>query len=145
MAQFSPDGRWIAYVSREEGRAEVFVREVFPERREGGEKRKVTRNGGWSPVWSPSGERVFFRNLAGDAIFSAEIRTDPSLEVGEESVVVEGLRLPRMNWGYHQGIFDISPDGSRFLTALESDEPEILDLVVVLNWFEELKRLVPTE
>ncbi|MCK5379787.1 MAG: PD40 domain-containing protein [Acidobacteria bacterium] len=144
-AKFSPDGRWIAYVSNEDGRAEVYLREVAPGQTAGGRKHKVSRNGGWDPIWSPSGQEIYYRSFGGGSILSAAIRTDPVLELGEESLVLEGLQLPTAGWSFAPRSFDIAPDGSRFLVVLDTGEPESLQLVVVRNWFEELKRLVPTE
>lgn len=88
---------------------------------------------------------MFFSNLANDSIISAEVRSDPALDIGEESLAVEGLQLDLQNWSYHQGIFDIAPDGSRFLTVLGTGGPETIQMVVVRNWFEELKRLMQLE
>jgi len=144
-AKFSPDGRWIAYVSNEDGRAEVYLREVVPGQTAGGRKHKVSRNGGWDPIWSPSGQEIYYRSFGGGSILSAAIRTDPVLELGEESLVLEGLQLPTAGWSFGARSFDIAPDGSRFLVVLDTGGPESLQLVVVRNWFEELKRLVPTE
>jgi Tol biopolymer transport system component len=132
-AKFSPDGQWIAYVSNEDGRAEVYLREVLPGQTAGGRKHKVSRNGGWDPVWSPSGQEIYYQSFGGSSILSTAIRTDPVLELGEESVVLEGLQLPTVGWSFTARSFDIAPDGSRFLILLDTGGPESLQLVVVRN------------
>ena len=70
--------------------------------------------------------------------------TEPELEIGTVSVVLDGLRLPAPGWLSTRGAYDVSPDGKQFLIVQEDEFPETMELVVVLNWDEELKRLVPT-
>ena len=138
-------GDGIAYVSGEEGQPEVFVREFAREAIGSGRKRKVSRDGGWEPVWSPDGRELFYRSRDGTRLLSVSIRIEPELEVGEEKVLLKGLRMPSPHWLGDGPSYDVSPDGERFLMVLENETPETMELVVVLNWFEELKRLVPTE
>ena len=143
-ASFSPAGDWIAYVSNEEGQPEIFIREFTRDPIKAGQKKKVTRDGGFEPVWSRDGRELFYRSLDGGRLLSVSIRNEPELEVGEQKVVLEGLALYQgMTW-FEAGAYDVSPDGERFLMVLEDRTPETMELVVVLNWFEELKRLVPT-
>ena len=144
-ARFSPDGRWISYVSDEDGLAEVYIREVPPGQSGSVRRQKISRFGGWDPIWSPTAHEVYYQSTDGDSILSVPIRTDPVLEIGEETVILERLRLPPVGWAFQPRQFDIAPDGSRFLMVLEPGRAENLRLLVVRNWFEELKRLVPTE
>jgi serine/threonine-protein kinase len=136
----SPDGRWLAYVSSETGRREVFVR-PFPEVDAG--KWQVSTAGGTSPVWAHSGRELFYvtgsRELASQAVLPGAVFTR-----GEQRV------LFRMD-GYRQTdnyrSFDVSPDDRRFLllrpkgSAAEQDAPV---LVVVENWLEEVDRIMRT-
>ena len=71
---FSPDGRWLAYVSDESGREEVYVR-PFPG--EGG-KQAVSTSGGREPMWSRDGRMLFFRNVGGTEMWSADVELEPT-------------------------------------------------------------------
>ena len=132
----SPDGRWIAYRSNETGRLEVYVR-PFPRVDEG--KWPITTDGGSVPFWAPSGRELFYQN--GDLVMVVPIETEPTFTPGKPQVLFSwGLPLNFRN-------VDVSPDGQRFLVI--KDVPQTLEpsardeITVVLNWAEELKRLVP--
>ncbi|MDA2923602.1 winged helix-turn-helix domain-containing protein [Acidobacteria bacterium AH-259-L09] len=133
----SPDGRWIAYTSDESGRMEVYVR-PFPNVEEG--KWQISSDGGITPVWGPNGRELFYRN--GEAMMVVSIETEPTFAPGSPEVLFTGRYFS--GTGRH---YDISPDGQRFLMIKEQQTEETSardELVIVLNWFEELKRLVPT-
>ncbi|MEE8161935.1 MAG: hypothetical protein V3T61_09890, partial [Acidobacteriota bacterium] len=136
-AVISPDGRWIAYDSDESGRYEVYVR-PFPNVEEG--KWQISRDGGTEAVWAPRGQELFFRN--GRAMMVVGIKTEPTFTAGSPVVLFTG-RYRTTVTGVN---YDISPDGQRFLMikAAEEEEGQQAQINVVLNWFEELKRLVPT-
>jgi serine/threonine protein kinase len=134
LASFSPDGRFVAYVSDESGQEEVYVR-GYPE---AGSRTVISTDGGSEPIWSPNGRELFYRSLDGTSILGVEVRSGSKLSVGTAGVVVE--------WRYYSGnriapTFDVSRDAKRFLVIEE--EPGATKLHVVLNWFEELKRLDP--
>ncbi len=129
----SPDGRWIAYDTNE---SEVYVR-PFPNVEEG--KWQISRDGGIEPVWAPRGQELFYRN--GGAMMVVGIKTEPTFTAGSPVVLFTG----RYTSPGTVGNYDISPDGQRFLMIKEADAvEEQAQINVVLNWFEELKRLVPT-
>jgi len=136
-AKISPDGHWIAYASNESGRYEIYVR-PFPNMEEG--KWQISRDGGTEPVWAPRGQELFYRN--GEAMMVVGIKTEPTFTAGSPAVLFTG----RYTMGGTVVDYDISPDGQRFLMMKEADEGEVpqAQINVVLNWFEELKRLVPT-
>ena len=134
----SPDGRWIAYRSNESGRFEIYVR-PFPNVEDG--KWMISTDGGISPVWGPHGREIFYRSLDDGAMIVARVQTEPTFTVETPVVLFTGSYYRSGDRNY-----DISPDGRRFLMLKEvgqTADPETL--VVVLNWFEELKRLVPTD
>jgi serine/threonine protein kinase/Tol biopolymer transport system component len=135
-ARFSPDGRWLAYVSDESGGFEIYVR---PYPGPGG-KWQISTEGGTEPVWNPNGRELFYRS--GDKIMAVDITTQPSFAAGKPRMLFEGR--------YEQAPFpiadyDISADGQSFLMLKPSEqEAAPTQINVVLNWFEELKHKVPT-
>ena len=139
-AKFSPDGRWIAYQSNESGRDEVFLI-PFSVTGSGG-KRQVSISGGAEPVWAPDGGDLFYRN--GDKMMAVAIETEPELSVGTSRLLFEGRFLPVPSGDDPGSSYDISPDGQRFLMIQREQDLVPTEIIVVLNWFEELKRLVPT-
>ena len=139
--KFSPDGKWLAYVTDETGKLQVYVR-PFPGP-EGEVKWMISDEdtGGGQPVWSPDGRELFYRS--GDRTMVVSIRTQgQTLAAGTPKVLFEGQYVSHSQPPGFQ-YYDISPDGKRFL-MLKEVTPEATQINVVLNWFEELKRLVPT-
>jgi len=136
-ARFSPDGQWLAYVSDERGRNQVYIR-PYPGP---GDKFLVSeeREGGGEPVWSPDGTELFYRS--GRRMMVVSVQTKPSFRAGRPGVLFEGShRATNQPLGFQY--YDISPDGERFLMIRSDQVPAQINVVV--NWFEELKRLVPT-
>jgi len=132
---FSPDGRWLAYVSDESGRPEVQVR-PFPGP---GAKYAVSTGGGTEPVWARSGRELFFRN--GDQLLVAAISTQSAFGAARPKVLFTGPYVRtagRIN-------YDVSPDGQRFVMLEPGEEESSSQMNVVMNWFDELKRRVPTD
>jgi len=140
--KLSPDGRWLAYVSNELGGDNVYV-SPFPEPNDVQWLISEEGEGGKAPVWSPNGEELFYR--IGDKMMVVSVQArDQALIAGKSSVLFEGSYVDHAGPPGLQ-TYDISPDGHSFLMMKEGDLPEALSQInVVLNWFEELKRLVPT-
>ncbi|MCZ6725966.1 MAG: protein kinase, partial [Acidobacteria bacterium] len=129
--RFSPDGRWLAYVSDETGEYQVYL-VPYPGP---GPKITVSIDGGLSPIWSADGGELFFRD--GGALLAASIDLEGEPRVRVPTEVFDGpYTLDLMG---HQR-YDVSPDGRRFLMVENSDDYRV---VIVQNWFEELKRKVP--
>ncbi len=136
-AVFSPDGHWLAYTSNESGRYEVYV-QPFPGP---GGKWRISTEGGHEPVWAKSGRELFYRN--GNKMMAVEITTQPTFRAGTPTLLFEGQYVQP---GPRRANYDITPDGQRFLMIKEYEQREAATQInVVLNWFEELKRLVPTD
>jgi serine/threonine-protein kinase len=129
--QLSPDGRWLAYTSNVSGQDEVYVG-AFPD---AGAPRRVSADGGTEPQWGPAGRELFYRN--GRALMAAAVETTPDFRVRSRAVLFEG---PYTHWVYHSN-YDVHPDGDRFV-MIKPVEAVSTRLVVVLNWFEELKARV---
>ncbi len=136
---FSPDGQWLAYVSNESGQPEVYV-QPYPGP---GRKYPISTGGGRAPTWSGEGDELFYRDAA--RMMAVPIELEPEFRAGTPQVLFEGqyFSVGPANGDAH---YDVAQDGQRFLmikvgTMDESDAPQ---LILVQNWFEELKRLVPT-
>ena len=85
---------------------------------------------------------LFYRN--GDEMMAVAIETEPELSVGTPRLLFEGRFLPVLSGDDPGGSYDISSDGQRFLMIKREQDLVPTEIIVVLNWFEELKRLVPT-
>ena len=136
----SPDNRWLAYASSESGRYEVRVR-PFPSLKS---EWQVSAAGGTTPLWAHNGRELFYITPANEMV-AASVETDPAFSVTERRVLFElGPEFVReMTYaGY-----DISPDDRRFLMVrnVGPQEETVRQLVLVENWFEELKELVGNE
>jgi eukaryotic-like serine/threonine-protein kinase len=132
--QFSPDGRSMAYVSNDSGRFQVYLRR-YP----GPDSRwPVSTDGGTSPLWSPTGTELFYRN--GNKMMAVSVSTTPDVTLATPRLLFE----QRYGYGSTAALtnYDVSADGQRFLMV--KSESGVAYLNVVQHWVEELKRLVPT-
>jgi Tol biopolymer transport system component len=143
-AVFSPDGKWVAYASRE-GRAlsAVYVQPFPPT----GAKYQISKNeeDGHHPLWSPDGKELFFNPGPVPGLHVVSISTQPAFSFGEAVVLARPFfsAAPSLERTY-----DISRDGQRFLGLLDATQSggaEVPQIQVVLNWFDELKRRVPVK
>jgi eukaryotic-like serine/threonine-protein kinase len=137
----SPDGRWIAYVSDESGRYEMYVR-PFPGP---GGKWQISNAGGQLPVWSHNGRELFFQDLANRIMVT-------EYEPKNESFVAGKPRL----WSDQQlqdisgnPNYDLAPDGKRFAIIPEpkarAEEKGAVHVSFLLNFFDELRRRAPMD
>jgi serine/threonine-protein kinase len=139
-AELSPDGRWMAYQSDESGQWEIYVR-PFPNVDE--DRVLVSNAGGEQPLWSRDGEELFY--------------LEPGPPVRLMSVSIEAAatgfsfstRTPILDWPYRfigppGRKYDVSLDGQQFLALRERGSGEATpQIIVVQNWFEEVRRLAP--
>jgi serine/threonine-protein kinase len=137
----SPDGRWIAYSSTETGTPQVYVR-PFPNVEDG--RWQVSDGAGGAPVWARSGREIFYATST--AFYSAQVETTPTIRVtGHELLFNLPPGVTPIN---ARGWYDISADDKSFLMARPAQfgtaagESKI-ELVLVQNFFEELKERVP--
>ena len=130
--QFSLDGRWIAYQSDESGQDEIYIQR-FPGP---GGKWQASAGGGTEPRWNQNGRELFYLN--GTRLMAVDLDTDADLTLGK----------PRQLFERSSGLgnYDIAPDGQHFaiIEPREIEPPPPTQLILVQNWFQELKRLVPT-
>ena len=140
-AALSPDGRWMAYESDESGQFEIYVR-PFPDVNDG--KWQVSNGGGVWPFWAPDGRELFYLASGQLDMMAVAIETEPTFTLGTREPLFDTEPYYTRRT-LRRGA--IAPDGQRFLLLKEGVESEgtaAPPLVVVQNWFEELKRLVPT-
>jgi serine/threonine-protein kinase len=131
----SPDGRWLAYVSNESGRSEVYVR-PFPHA--AAAQWQVSTSEGEEPVWARSGRELFYRNGAGNLV-AVGIQTTPGFSVRDERVLFS--MAPYRTEDSHRQ-YAVFPGDNSFLMIRPLVSAAEGDLIVVENWFEELKRRV---
>ncbi len=133
--EFSPDGKWIAYVSDESGRSEVYVR-PFPA---GSGKWQISPDGASRAEWSRDGRKLYFEG-SGDAIHEVPVATEgASFRVGRPSLAFQPDQELSGRW-------TVGPDGSFFVTQIEAETQAPVDsssITVVFHWPTELERLVP--
>jgi serine/threonine-protein kinase len=141
--EFSPDGHWLAYVSNQSGRSEVYV-QPYPGP---GERHQISTSGGDQPAWGGKGGELFYVQTGASGtrtLMSVSIRTAPTFLPGTPEALFDSGDLASP-WGRS---YDVAPDGRRFLLARNKELPTSLppaQMVFVQNWFDELKRLVPTK
>lgn len=136
-ATLSPDGRWIAYESDETGRDEIYVR-PFP-RAESGGRRQVSSAGGDEPLWSHRGREIFYRAAFGE-MMAVPVTTTPAFAPGTPHALFPAGKYAR---GLSYRAYDVSANDRRFLMlspVSDSVAAAPTRLVVVENWFEELRR-----
>jgi dipeptidyl aminopeptidase/acylaminoacyl peptidase len=144
--EISADGRWLAYTSNESGRREVYV-QPYPGP---GPRQQVSVDGGSTPAWSRDGKELFYQARSPDIdtgvlrLMAVSVSTQPTFTAG----------MPRRLWqrpypltllGYRG--YDVSADGKRFLVVAAGERTpiKVTEMILIQNWTEELKRLVPTK
>jgi serine/threonine-protein kinase len=137
--EVSPDGHWLAYQSNESGQDQIYVR-PFPNVDSG--HWQISTSGGTRPLWARSGRELFYLDRD-NAMTSVPVHTTPAFSPGNPTKLFGGRYLSASGRTY-----DVSPDGQRFLMIKDNavgDQTVAPAIVVVLNWQEELKRLVPAK
>ncbi len=130
LPQLSPDGRWMAYVSDESGRNEIYV-QPFPGP---GGKWQVSTNGGSYPLWRRDGKELFYF-APGRKLMAVEVKAGSTFEAGLPKFLFE----TRLKSGGNRQ-YDVSSDGQRFLINLAVGEESSAPITLVLNWTAELKK-----
>jgi serine/threonine-protein kinase len=128
----SPDGRWMAYDSDESGRVEVYA-QSFPD--PSIKRWKISPVNGSEPMWTRGGRELVYRK--GDSVMAVSVDLDNG-RIGQPTALFAGPYPDNPGWTRPRS-YDVSRDGERFLlTRLPADPPRPR-IVVVLNWFEELR------
>jgi len=131
FASFSPDGHWLCYQSDESGQFEVYA-VPFPK---GEGKWQISTGGGISPSWVKGGSEIIYYRPSTKSFMRVPISYDPDVRPGES------LELFRLG---STPIYlpDVAPDGEHITVTLPGPQSQLTKLVVVVNWFEELKKAV---
>jgi Tol biopolymer transport system component len=128
----SPNGKWLAYISNETGRNELYVRS-YPDL---SGIIRISNKGAIGPCWSPDGQELFFQSMNGDSLFSVSINSTPDLQVGVPELLFSGNFFEGHYWFRD---YDISPDGNYFIMVRDDIEPEDpTSYHVVTNWSEDI-------
>jgi Tol biopolymer transport system component len=133
----SADSRWLAYVSDRGGQPNVYVR-PFPEM---DTETLVSVNGGTEPVWSRTRSELYYRNGAGEMVV-VPVLPGNEFKAGSEQVLFSATEYRRE---FFHAAYDVAASGQRFVMVRTSESGTSDEaLIVVENWFEELRRLAPT-
>ena len=129
---FSPDGRYVAYVSSESGRSEIYVR-PFPE---GGGKWQVSITGGMQPRWRSDGQELFY--VEDDQLMVVSVSTVQGFSPGTPKLL---FRDRWLRSSYQKQRYDVSADGQRFVLTerVEDESGQRPTIRVVQNWYEEFR------
>ena len=134
-AALSPDGRWLAYQSSESGLPEIYVRDLSAS----GGRWQISTEGGEEPRWSRDGRELYYRN--GNLFMSVAVETGQAFQAGKPVSLFGGIFDLRTNSGI---TYDVDPKKNRFLMIRPAEESSAPSVMIVLNWFEELRRVGPT-
>ncbi|HQR18976.1 MAG TPA: hypothetical protein PK948_11415, partial [Gemmatimonadales bacterium] len=124
----SPDGKWLAFVSNQSGREEVYVRPLAG----GGARVAISTSGGGEPLWAPDGSRLYYR--AGAWLLAARVVLAPAFAVTGRDTLFEG---PYTTDPFHPN-YDVTPDGRSFVMIRPVEQDR--QLIMVVNWVEELRQ-----
>jgi eukaryotic-like serine/threonine-protein kinase len=128
-AQFSPDGKWIAYQSDETHRAEVYV-EPFP-RVDGKSRRwQISTEGGGLPRWRGDGKELYYI-MGNGKMMAVTVTTGANFTAQAPRQLFQTRALPR-TWN----LFDVTKDGRRFLVNTPLEWASSSPITVVANWTE---------
>jgi dipeptidyl aminopeptidase/acylaminoacyl peptidase len=140
-AVFSPDGRWLAYVSSGFGTERQIFVQSYPDLTS---KYQITAEDSHEPLWSPDGKQLVY--VRGSTLNVVDIRKEPAFSAGTPVAIPIAKAFQDL---VRTRTYDITPDGRRFLVVVPSVQGEATprptsQITVVLNWGEELKARVPT-
>lgn len=133
-AELSPDGAWLAYISDESGRQEIYVRDVGSS----GARWQVSTDGGLEPHWSPNGQELFYH--WNSEMFAVPVHTRPVFSFGTPKNIVHSMFELRID---SFRTFAVDPSGKRFLTLRPAEQSNSqAEVRVIWNWQRDVERLM---
>ncbi len=128
-ATFSPNGRWVAYASLDQGASEVWVAS-FPE---GGAKHQISQNGGTAPHWSSESGELFY--WQGTTLMVTRVSTDDVFiwDPAEQLFDAPDTWVPYVD-------YEVMPDGQHIILGVKNPDVVMTEIHVVTNWLEELRQ-----
>ncbi len=133
-AQFSPDGKWVAYSTNDSGNWEVYVT-PFPS---ANGKWQVSRGGGEEPRWRRDGKELFY--LSGEGkMMAVALKTEGNFDAGPPVALFQTHTRQQVSF-MDVFSYDVSGDGQRFLINTKVDEPDATPLSIILNWASEMEK-----
>jgi Tol biopolymer transport system component len=129
---FSPDCKWVAYTSQDPNQPEVYVTS-FPD---GARRQQVSTGGGVSPRWREDGKELFFFAAQNAYLMAVNVEgAGQELKLGTPHAL-----FPIRGIGWRLGVYDVAPDGQRFLTNGDAEPSNRVPLTLVVNWDAQLKK-----
>ena len=133
QAQFSPDGRFVAYGSDQSGTWEIYV-QPFPNASDG--KWMVSNGGGVEPRWSRDGKELFY--FSGQTLMVVPVSVRPTFSTGAPKALFDAPVQPGYTSDSHR--WQVAPDARRFLLLANAGKDQASPLDVVVNWPALLKK-----
>ena len=131
-AKFSPDGHWLAYVSDETGRDEIFIRPIGAS----GGRKQLSSAGGINPVWAPDGRAIFF--MKGDQLAKVSLDGQGNA-LGQDQTLFTVPKSDDMQVD-SMSPYSVMPDGQHFVFGLGPLSAPTTHYNLVLGWFNELRK-----
>ena len=135
-ATFSPDARWLAFVSTEAGSPEVYVAPI----ERPGERIRISVGGGTTPRWRRDGTELFYATPDGRAILRVPMQFGSTLKAGVPARLFSIPASAAARFARRNIIYDVTPDGQRFLMNVSAEQPSSSRITVVLNWMSTLNK-----
>jgi serine/threonine protein kinase/Tol biopolymer transport system component len=135
-ARFSPDSRWVAFASTESGSPEVYVAPLT----QPGNKTRVSVGGGSTPRWRADGRELFYAAADNRSVMAVAVNVASSFVAGTPKRLFFIGQTPAARDRGRSVVYDVTPDGARFLVSIPSGEPSSSRVTVVLNWTAGLQR-----
>lgn len=129
-ATFSPDSQWIAFVSTESGSAEVYVARLD----ERGKRTRISVDGGTTPRWSADGRELFYMSSDNRAIMAVSVQPGAVFTPQAPRRLFSIGPTPATRARARNAVYDVSPDGERFLVSIPTGDQASSHITLVLNW-----------